>query len=453
MVEITGTPPEAMVRLVGKVVFSPNLNGSTVPQHQTVRRVTSKSIKSSNKFFCYMTAFRQSYIFFFFLVKRALLLTDVQPARSSDTDGGDNLPDTHFFNVPLAVKYGQENSVILSNLCYWIKHNAQNNINFFEGRYWTYNTLSAFEKQFPYFSVSQIRTILANLKKSGAVLTGNFNKRAFDRTLWYSVPDEVFLIYEGQAEAEQAPGADMPDKAAASAPEDAPQGEAMAPVPEAPICENSQMHLSNSANAFAEFDRPIPNKNKVINESTTSTSTPSQDSSVVVAASYIDELKANFAKIDPALHFDKGFYFKAWSILEKYGLDNKYLAWLYEFCKKKQPADLTAYYFSVFGKESLINRFIAARAPPAQETAVCPVVCPVCGANHAKFADCPVCGFSGERDAKKIVEARFIYNMPDDSRAAYEKELAAVAAVIEVISFEERLSLIRAIRRKYGIPE
>jgi hypothetical protein len=364
------------------------------------------------------------------------------------------LPDTHFFNIPLAVKYGQENSVILSNLCYWVKHNGQNNINFFEGRYWTYNTLSAFEKQFPYFTVNQIRTILNNLKKSGAVLTGNFNKRAFDRTLWYSVSDEVISIYEGRAEAAQAPGGDMPDDGDDDAPDSGgPAGGEATPRPESPICENPQMHLGDSTNAFVENHRPIPNKNRVVlnkdinKESTTteSTTTPSQDSPVVVAASHIDELKASFAKIDPSLIFDKGFYFKARSILEKYGLDNKYLTWLYEFCKKKQPADLTAYYFRVFGEESLINRFIAARAPPVPpETAVCPI----CGANHVKFADCPVCGFSGERDAKKIVEARFIYNMPDDYRAAYEKELAAV---IKAVSFEERLSLIRAIRRKYGI--
>ena len=340
------------------------------------------------------------------------------------------MPDTHFFNVPLAVRFGQENSVILSNLCYWIRHNAQNNINFFEGRFWTYNTLNAFQKQFPYFTVNQIRTILNNLKKSGAVLTGNFNRVAFDRTLWYSVSDEVFSIYEGKTAPADAPA---PGGGGTENPEGA---------VDAPICENSQMRLGDSTNAFVESHGPIPDKNKnILNKDINrdSTATPA----MVAADSFINDLKAAFSGIDPLLLFDRAFYPKAHSVLEKYGLDHKYLAWLYDFCRKKKPDDLTAYYFRVFGEESLINRFLSVRAPP--ETP--PAVCPVCGSNHEKFAVCPVCGFSG---GAKVETARFIFNMPEDARAAYEKELAAV---IGVSPFAERLSLARAIRLKYGIPE
>lgn len=352
------------------------------------------------------------------------------------------MPDTHFFNVPLAVRFGQENSVILSNLCYWIRHNAQNNINFFEGRFWTYNTLNAFQKQFPYFTVNQIRTILNNLKKSGAVLTGNFNRVAFDRTLWYSVSDEVFSIYEGKA----AEPAATPDGGFA-ADGDGKSAAHTAPPPDdggsaAPICENSQMRLGDSTNAFVESHGPIPDKNKnILNKDINrdSTATPA----MVAADSFINDLKAAFSGIDPLLLFDRAFYPKARSVLEKYGLDHKYLAWLYDFCRKKKPDDLTAYYFRVFGEESLINRFLSVRAPPETPH----VVCPVCGSNHEKFAVCPVCGFSG---GAKVETARFIFNMPEDARAAYEKELAAV---IDVSPFAERLSLARAIRLKYGIPE
>jgi rubredoxin len=360
------------------------------------------------------------------------------------------LPDTHFFNVPLAVKYGQENSIILSNLCYWIKHNAQNNINFFEGRYWTYNTLVAFQKQFPYFTVNQIRTILSNLKKSGAVMTGNFNRVAFDRTLWYSVPDEVFSIYEGKAVSDAPAPVPAPGPASPAGGQAAPEPAGSAdPESGVPICGNSQMHLGDPANAFVENHGPIPDKNKDIKQSTTTAAAAvKQDSPAVVAAdSYINDLKAVFSGIDPLLLFDRGFYFKARSILEKYGLDNKYLGWLYDFCKKKNPDDLTAYYFKVFAEESLINRFIAAGTPP-QEPRPQAAVCPVCGASHVRFSECPVCGFSSGHE--KIDAARVIFNMPPDVRSAYESELAAL---IDVKAFDERLSLNKTIRRKYGIPE
>jgi hypothetical protein len=351
------------------------------------------------------------------------------------------LPDTHFFNVPLAVKYGQENSIILSNLCYWVKHNAQNNINFFEGRYWTYNTLSAFQKQFPYFSVSQIRTILANLKKTGAVITGNFNKRAFDRTLWYSVSDEVSAVYNGK-----------------SAPDDPPP-----PKPDAaPICGNSQMHLLNPANAFAESGGPIPDKNSSKNtdlKESTTTDEPlknsrerHQDRKTAVAADpYIYDLKAAFSKIDPTLLFDEAFYLRARSILEKYGLDYKYLVWLYDFCRKKHPDDLTAYYFKVFCQESLINRFTASLGHKTSPPVLVP--CPVCSGKHPQNSDCPSCGFSAADadNPKKIAAARFVFQMPDGLRASYQSDLAAVRN--SDISFEQRIASLQAVYEKYHIPK
>jgi hypothetical protein len=101
----------------------------------------------------------------------------------------------HVFDVTLAEKYGPVESIILSHLCYWIEKNAANQTNYHMDRYWTYNSVTAFKKIFSYLSEKQIRHILNELKKQDAIYINNFNKIGYDRTLWYSVSDEVMKIY------------------------------------------------------------------------------------------------------------------------------------------------------------------------------------------------------------------------------------------------------------------
>jgi hypothetical protein len=249
--------------------------------------------------------------------------------------------------------------------------------------------------------------------------------------LWYSVSDEVLSVYEGN----NAP------------PEPEPAGDGAPPPDAAPICQISQMHLRNPANAFAESRRPIPDLNKYIKTESTSAATASQKPRQVAAESRINELKVNFCRIDQALVFDEAFYSKALSVLEKYRLDNNYLSWLYDFCKKKKPGDLTAYYFSVFREESLIKRFIASETAPTPPRNS---ACPVCGESRPEFAVCPSCGFSGGRDPQKIAAAAFLFNMPPDVRSRYDNELASIP---DTGPFEKRVFLLRALRKKYGVPE
>lgn len=363
------------------------------------------------------------------------------------------MPDTHFFNVNLAVKYGVENAVILSNLCYWVRHNAQNNTNFFEGRFWTYNTLAAFKKQFPYLSASQIRTALAGLKKAGAVVTGNFNKRPFDRTLWYSVSDEAMLVYDPPKAAETPPPEPEPQ---GGMPDTAPPAPEMPDGQAPPICENSQMHLRDLANAFAESRTPIPDINKYINADSSASPEPEKIPETPPAAEAeeaeeadafsIQKLKEALAKTSPLLVFDKSFYPAALDALKKYGLDESYIPWLYEFCETKKPKDITAYYFKVFCEESVISRFAAARAPrapPPREP------CPVCGSSRAADEACPSCGFSG--GARDVPQAKFLYAMPPDVRAAFDAERAA--ALASGGTLERRILLLKKIRQKYGVPD
>lgn len=93
----------------------------------------------------------------------------------------------HIFDTDVAVKYGVNAAVLLQNIGYWIKQNEANGTNYFDGKYWTYNSRRAYRELFPYMSERQINTAFQKLIDDGLIVTGNYNKLAYDRTLWYAL--------------------------------------------------------------------------------------------------------------------------------------------------------------------------------------------------------------------------------------------------------------------------
>lgn len=100
-------------------------------------------------------------------------------------------------NEQVWIDFGLDIAVFLDTMAYWIKKNAANKQprNFHEGRYWTYNTQEAFQKMFPGWSRETIRRIIRNCVKHGLLIIGNFNKKSFDRTNWYSLTDKAVEYY------------------------------------------------------------------------------------------------------------------------------------------------------------------------------------------------------------------------------------------------------------------
>ncbi|WP_342488561.1 DnaD domain protein [Cytobacillus sp. FSL W7-1323] len=83
----------------------------------------------------------------------------------------------------LAVQVGLNEAILLQQIHYWI--NKKNNLR--DGRYWVYNTLNELLEQFPFWSVSTLRRTITSLKNKGVLITGNYNKAGFDKTVWYSI--------------------------------------------------------------------------------------------------------------------------------------------------------------------------------------------------------------------------------------------------------------------------
>ncbi|PWM78640.1 MAG: hypothetical protein DBY32_03945 [Phascolarctobacterium sp.] len=93
--------------------------------------------------------------------------------------------------MKIAEQYGIEEAILLNYIAFWVQKNAANEQNYHDGRYWTYNSLKALSKLFPYMNERKIRYALDKLKNAGLILSGNFGTDLRNRTLWYSLTDEA----------------------------------------------------------------------------------------------------------------------------------------------------------------------------------------------------------------------------------------------------------------------
>ena len=59
----------------------------------------------------------------------------------------------------IATILGLNEALVLQQLNYWIEKNRENNRNFHEGRYWTYNTINEWQEEFPSWSTSAVKRV------------------------------------------------------------------------------------------------------------------------------------------------------------------------------------------------------------------------------------------------------------------------------------------------------
>ena len=130
----------------------------------------------------------------------------------------------------VAVRYGLEEAIFLDTIAHWVRVNRAEERNFRDGRWWTYNTIKAFDELFPWWSSKQIRRIITSCKEQGALLTGDYNQDRRDRTVWYTLGDEALELY-GLADEDKS------------------------------ICPNGQMQEPEGADSFAQTGTALPCSN------------------------------------------------------------------------------------------------------------------------------------------------------------------------------------------------
>jgi len=93
---------------------------------------------------------------------------------------------THKFNTEVAKEVGIVGAILYDNIQFWCDKNEANNKNFHDNLFWTYNTVKAWQKLFPYMGKKQIENGLKKLEEFGYIATGNYSETGYDRTKWYS---------------------------------------------------------------------------------------------------------------------------------------------------------------------------------------------------------------------------------------------------------------------------
>ena len=83
----------------------------------------------------------------------------------------------------LAREIGLNEAIMLQQMHYWLLKSS----NEFEGVKWFYKTLEDWQREFPFWSAMTIRRTLSSLEKQKVIKIGNYNKKKFDKTKWYTI--------------------------------------------------------------------------------------------------------------------------------------------------------------------------------------------------------------------------------------------------------------------------
>ena len=94
----------------------------------------------------------------------------------------------------LAAELGTaDEAIVLQQLHYWLQHS--NNVR--DGHKWVYNSMNDWLKQFPWIkSRKRLTRYFDDLESRGLVVTGNYNKAAFDKTKWYRIDYDALSVLE-----------------------------------------------------------------------------------------------------------------------------------------------------------------------------------------------------------------------------------------------------------------
>jgi len=89
----------------------------------------------------------------------------------------------HSFSLTVAKTYGDVAALIFGYLSYKI-HRSKHH---YDGKQWYYETLEEITKKYPYLKKTTIYDAIRRLTADdGLLVTGNYNKRGYDRTTWYA---------------------------------------------------------------------------------------------------------------------------------------------------------------------------------------------------------------------------------------------------------------------------
>lgn len=104
-------------------------------------------------------------------------------------------------NKDLACAIGLNEAVVLQQVNYWLQKSNHE----IDGKVWVYNSMNAWQDQFPFWSYDTVKRIFSSLVKDNLLISGNYNKSKMDKTKWYTIN------FSRLGEIEQSIGANCPN--------------------------------------------------------------------------------------------------------------------------------------------------------------------------------------------------------------------------------------------------
>jgi len=151
------------------------------------------------------------------------------------------------FNIEFAKRYGVDEAIMVKSFQFWIRLNKANKINYHDKRYWTYNTNKSLTEYYPFWTEKQVRRIIESLVDKEILIKGNYNKIAYDRTIWYAFMNEDLYLSDNFHLEE------IGDYQKVNT-----------------ILPNGQMQNTKKSNGISRKGKPIPVTNQVLNTFTNS---------------------------------------------------------------------------------------------------------------------------------------------------------------------------------------
>ncbi|RDL25087.1 hypothetical protein [Serratia fonticola] len=94
----------------------------------------------------------------------------------------------------LACAIGLNEAVVLQQIHYWMNSSRHT----YDARRWVYNSVTNWQKQFPFWSESTVKRALLSLEKQGMVSSANYNRDPRDQSKWYSINYDALEALEQQ---------------------------------------------------------------------------------------------------------------------------------------------------------------------------------------------------------------------------------------------------------------
>ena len=170
----------------------------------------------------------------------------------------------HSFSVADAIEHGTDAACILAHFEHFIRKHMVEGSNLHDERTWNYNSVDDLAELMPYLSGDQLRRRLKKLIEADVLVSGNYNKKGYDRTLWYAFRDEVARFGRGYR----------------PVPEEEPAGDSAES-----IRRNRQVHPAKSPNGTGGIAEPIPDSDTGSDNTSYPSKTPDAEAPEPLAGS------------------------------------------------------------------------------------------------------------------------------------------------------------------------